>query len=337
MTASLTGQIVLARDSAALAAGGSRFMALRDEGLLEYGSANTRAAYRLDTDHWLQFLAASGVHPLDGVERKHAFGWLRTLELQREAKATRARRLAAVKSFYEWLTSMGYYTRANPVAVERNRKPRVSRSESTFSLSREQTVQLLAAADRDHERQAARTAAIVWLLVITGIRVSELIAADVEGLGTHDGHRVLRLVLKGDVDAMVVIPDPVWVRLERYLRQRSDVQLSRLPVRAGQVGRGGTRGRRPLFVTASGGRLDRGAVARLLCRFAPGIGVEAWLGPHVLRHTCSTLARAAGVALEDIQDQLGHADGRTVRRYDHGGVRLDRAPAYALITYLGVA
>jgi integrase len=39
-------------------------------------------------------------------------------------------------------------------------------------------------------------------------------------------------------------------------------------------------------------------------------------------------------AWKDIQDQLGHADARTTRRYDHGGVRLDRAPSYRLGAYL---
>ncbi|MEV0131372.1 tyrosine-type recombinase/integrase [Dactylosporangium sp. NPDC050688] len=335
MTAPLIGEILLADDRAARAADEQDLTVLRDEWLLEYGSANTRSAYRLDINHWLQFLASSAVDPLHGVQRKHTLGWLRAQELQGAAKATRARRLAAVIAFYDWLTMMGHFALANPAAVERRRRPHVDRrSESTFALSREQTVKLLAAADGDHERQSARTAAIVWLLVFTGIRVSELVSADVEGLGTHDGHRVLRFVAKGDVDAMVVIPDPVWRRLERYLQQRPDVTITRLPARVGQAG---ARRRRPLFVTASGGRLDRGAVARMLCRLGQLIGVAAWLGPHVLRATCVTLARAAGVALEDIQDQLGHADGRAVRRYDHGGVRLDRAPAYALVRYLEVA
>jgi site-specific recombinase XerD len=169
--------------------------------------------------------------------------------------------------------------------------------------------------------------------LFTGIRVSELTGADVEGLGTQGGHRVLRLVAKGEVDQMVVVPDPVWRRLERYLQLRPDVASTRLPVRAGRAGSGR---RRPLFVTASGGRLDRGAVARLLCRLGRRIGVGAWFGPHVLRHSCVTLARAAGVALEDIQDQLGQVDGRVVRRYEHGGVLLERAPAYVLVAYLGM-
>lgn len=54
----------------------------------------------------------------------------------------------------------------------------------------------------------------------------------------------------------------------------------------------------------------------------------------MLRHTCATLARDAGARLEDIQDQLGHADARTTSRYDHGGARLDRSPAYTLAGYL---
>ena len=57
----------------------------------------------------------------------------------------------------------------------------------------------------------------------------------------------------------------------------------------------------------------------------------------MLRHTCATLARDAGARLEDVQEQLGHAAARTTRRYDHGGQRLDRAPAYTLAAYLTAA
>ena len=73
---------------------------------------------------------------------------------------------------------------------------------------------------------------------------------------------------------------------------------------------------------------------RLLRRLAKAAGIPVTMSPHVLRHTCATLARDAGARLEDIQDQLGHADARTTRRYDHGGARLDRAPAYTLAGYL---
>jgi integrase/recombinase XerD len=58
------------------------------------------------------------------------------------------------------------------------------------------------------------------------------------------------------------------------------------------------------------------------------------MSPHVLRHSYATLARDAGVPLEDVQDGLGHADPRTTRRYDHGGARLDRSPGYRLAQQL---
>ncbi len=103
------------------------------------------------------------------------------------------------------------------------------------------------------------------------------------------------------------------------------------------VGQAGARPRRPLVVTASGARVDRGAVWRLLRRLAVAAGIPVKMSPHVLRHTCATLARDAGARLEDVQEQLGHADARTTRRYDHGGQRLDRAPAYALAAYLTAA
>jgi integrase len=58
------------------------------------------------------------------------------------------------------------------------------------------------------------------------------------------------------------------------------------------------------------------------------------LSPHSLRHAIATLSRDAGARLEDIQDALDHADPRTTRRYDRGGQRLDRSPAYTLAAYL---
>ena len=100
------------------------------------------------------------------------------------------------------------------------------------------------------------------------------------------------------------------------------------------AGAGAKAGRRPLFVTESGRRLDRGAVQRLLLRLARTAGTKVKVSPHVLRHAFATLARDAGARLEDIQDALHHADPRTTRRYDRGGQRLDRSPAYTLAAYL---
>ncbi|PTA43208.1 tyrosine-type recombinase/integrase [Micromonospora sp. RP3T] len=182
--------------------------------------------------------------------------------------------------------------------------------------------------------QAARTAAIVALLLHTGLRVGELVGADVEQFGHYRNHRVLRFTVKGGGPHLVALPAPVTRRLDAYLAGRPDVTESRVPVPAGQAG---ARPRRPLMATASGARVDRGAVWRLLRRLATTAKIPVKMSPHVLRHTCATLARDAGARLKDVQERLGHADARTTRRYDHGGKRLDRAPARTLAAYLTAA
>jgi site-specific recombinase XerD len=87
-----------------------------------------------------------------------------------------------------------------------------------------------------------------------------------------------------------------------------------------------------LLVTATGNRLDRHAVFRLVRRLARVANIAAWerLSPHSLRHAFATSARAEGVPLEDVQDAMGHADPRTTRRYDRDRHNLDRDPAYAI-------
>jgi integrase/recombinase XerD len=335
MTAVLTGELLPAVDQAdvgVMLAGFGRARALRDEWLLQYSSRNTRLAYQLDVNHWLRFLEVSGIDPPAGALRVHTFARLRAQEVD-SAKATRARRLAAVNTLYDWMIEDGHVSTANPAAIGRRHAPRPDRrSAAAFALSRDEALALLAAADVDQGVQAVRTSAMVALMLYTGMRVSELVGADVGGLGTHEGHRVLRFVAKGDIDHMVVVPDPVWRRLERYLSGRADIVSGRVPVRLGGVG---TMRRRPLFVTASGGRLDRGRCRGCCGGWARRLGsFRSWA-----RMFCGTRVRRLlvmlGVALEDIQDQLCHSDHRVTRRYDHGGVRLDRAPAYALVAHFG--
>jgi integrase/recombinase XerD len=76
----------------------------------------------------------------------------------------------------------------------------------------------------------------------------------------------------------------------------------------------------PLFVTSSGR--------------AAGLASAGRVNPHSFRHAFVTLARDAGVPLEDVQDAVGHADPRTTRRYDRARFNLDRYPGYALAAYL---
>jgi integrase/recombinase XerD len=147
-------------------------------------SPHTRAAYLRDLAQWAVWLAVHGVPLLEADETAAAM-WARHLEAAGVKDSTVARKLTAVSSFYGWCARRGD-VRVNPVAGLA--RPAVDYDTSAIpGLTRDQAVALLEAADGDAGPQAARTAALAATLLYTGARVSELLGADIEDLGTDRG------------------------------------------------------------------------------------------------------------------------------------------------------
>ncbi|MDQ7906181.1 tyrosine-type recombinase/integrase [Phytohabitans sp. ZYX-F-186] len=299
-----------------VAAGGHDFTEawLRNRRLSEH----TRAAYRRDIAGWLAWCTARDLEPLRASFLDvNAYG--RDLEATVDPRsgrpltpATVARKLSALSSWYDFLTKLRA-VEANPVAGAD--RPKVARDHSsTVGLTPEEVDALLAAADADTGPHAARNRAAVALLADLGLRVGELVSLDLSDIGYERGHRSVRFVGKGGKPRRRALTPGTSAALDAYLR-----------VRPGP-------GEGAVFLTASGARLDRHAVFRLVRRLARLAGIPAWakLSPHSLRHAFATTARAEGVPLEDVQDAMGHADPRTTRRYDRDRHNLDRDPAYAI-------
>lgn len=284
-----------------------------------YRSARTRRAYAGDLAAWLEWLREIDVDAL-AVRRVHVDLWVRQLLDAGAAASSTARRLSALSSFYGHLGAHDLIT-ANPAAAVR--RPTVDPDHTaTVGLDRDQARAFLTAADTDTGPARLRTAAAARLLLHLGLRVDELAAADVDDLGHDRGHRVLSVTRKGGRRAVVVLPPPTAAALDAYLADRAGAAPG--PV----VG--------PLLATASGRRLDQGALWKLVRRLARAAGIPSWaqLSPHSLRHTAITLALDAGAALRDVQDYAGHRDPRTTRRYDRARDTLDRNAAYTLTAYL---
>ena len=296
-------------------------------------SPHTRAAYLRDLAQWAGWLAGHGVPLLEADETAAAL-WARHLEAAAVKDSTAARKLTAVSSFYGWCARRGH-VRANPVAgLDR---PAVDYDTSaTPGLTRDQAIALLAAADADAGPQAARTAALAATLLYTGARVSELLGADIEDLGTDRGHRVLRVRRKGGKIQALALPAPAAARIDAYLAGRGDVTA--LPAVPGSTA---AARRRVLFATGAGARMYRAEVRALLRRLGRAAGLPAALAgslsPHSMRHAFATLNLDAGASLRDLQDAMGHASPRTTRRYDRSRGNLDRSPGYLLAGYISRA
>ncbi|MGN9844879.1 tyrosine-type recombinase/integrase [Nonomuraea sp. H19] len=283
--------------------------------LLSYNSPNTRDAYRRDIAMWFAFCAAHDLDVLE-VRRPHGDVYKRWLDLQAgkplPAK-TLARRLAGVSSWYGYLVEEEA-AEFNP--FERVRRPRVDRQHSeTVALTRTEAREVLHAADHDHGRERLRTAALIRLLLETGVRVTEALAAQLSDLGYERGHRTLRIVAKGSKPKTRKVPPAAAYAVGCYLTDRAE--------RAGLVveqldG--------PLFASGSGQRLDRKDVYELVERIGRQAGIEG-LHPHQLRHTFATLAEESGVGVKKIQAALGHANSATTDIYLKARDRLEDDPS----------
>jgi hypothetical protein len=93
----------------------------------------------------------------------------------------------------------------------------------------------------------------------------------------------------------------------------------------------------PIFVAASGKRMNRHQAARVVRRLARHAGIDKTISPHSLRHSSITTALDAGVPLRDVQEAASHADPRTTMRYDRARRSLDRHATYIVATFVAGA
>jgi integrase/recombinase XerD len=274
--------------------------------LLSAASAHTRRAYARDLAQWAAWLAEHDAG-LFTATRGHADAYSEHLRREGRSPATIARKLAAISSFYAYALDEGACDR-NPAA--RARRPDIDRDHSpTQALDVAEARALIAAADAD----SPRSAVIVRLALEVGLRAAELAAARIEDLGAERGHRTLTVTRKGG--------------------RRQRLALPPGPAHAvDQAAAGRTAG--PIVATKTGRPMAASEIYRTVVRLARRAGITKKITPHTLRHAYATLARDAGAALEDVQDDLGHKDPRTTRRYDRGRWRLDRSAAYKVAAAL---
>jgi integrase/recombinase XerD len=158
--------------------------------------------------------------------------------------------------------------------------------------------------------------ALVSLLALNGLRVSEATGAGIEQLGLERGHRTLTITRKGG-KMVTISPTPRSARRSTW------------PSGNGPAGRCS-------WLRTGGGRtgmVPGGSSAA--SRAAPGSARP--FTPHTLRHALITAALDAGVPLRDVQEAASHAAPRTTMRYDRARGSLDRHATYIVAAYVAGA
>jgi integrase/recombinase XerC len=283
-------------------------------------SPHTLRNYRIDLDQFLAFARErTGTPegpPLDGVDHLMVRGFLAWLHGRRVSRATMARKLAAVRSFFRFLCRQGRL-RANP--AELVRAPRLP-VRTTPHLSVDEAFQLLAASAQQAEATGAaapkqvetaahlrlRDRAILEVFYGAGLRIGELVALDLPDVDLAEG--LARVRGKGRKERVVPVGRTAVEALRDYLAVRD----------AGRQLRAGDQP--ALFLNHRGGRLTTRGVSRIVLRYLLSSGVGKKVTPHGLRHSFATHLLDAGADLRAIQELLGHARLGTTQRYTHVGL-----------------
>jgi len=266
----------------------------------------TAGSYRVDLRCYLRWCAEVDVDALR-VTRAQLELFVRAMEAAEYAPATISRRFCTVATFLKYAVIDGLIPTNPADAVSR---PKVEwQGQKRTVLHPLEFAALLAAA----RTSGGNDHALVALLGMIGLRVSEACSADIDDIRYQAGYEILHVIGKGAKPADIPLPIPVL----RAIREATD-----------------GRDHGPILTNTFGRRLDPGGATRRLRRLCARAGIDHMISPHSLRRTFCTTGLIAGVPIRDMQVAMRHADPRTTMRYDMAQANLDRHAAHAVAAYL---
>lgn len=257
-------------------------------------SEETVKGYRSDLLDFLDFLKGEGVESFEEVTYHHLRSYIGLLSQKGLKKASVARKVSSIRSFFKWLRKEGYIEK-NPSALLSS--PKYRRPLPRW-LTEEETMRLLEAPGKE-DPQGIRDRAIVELLYSTGLRIGELLRLRLSDLNLEQ--KLIRVKGKGGKERLVPFGEKAFLALKDYLSIRDALGPKEDFV----------------FLNRFGKRLSPRWVQKSLKVYALKGGIFKMVTPHLLRHTFATHLLDRGADLRAIQELLGHSRLSTTQRYTH--------------------
>ena len=271
-------------------------------------SAHTLRNYASDLEQFVDFLA-----PLDQTTGKRNTPdiseidhltireWLAALHAAQKTKASIARKLAALRTFFQFLVREGV-VELNPAKLVST--PRLEKKLPKH-LSIEEAIRFIESPDEETDL-GKRDRAMLELMYATGVRVAELTTLN---LGDIDfGNQLIRVTGKRRKQRIVPFGDPAGVAIRNYLTVR-DKFLLNAPI--------SKRDEEAVFLNYQGTRITTRSVGRMVEKYIRLCAGMHNISPHALRHSFATHLLDSGADLRDIQELLGHARLSTTQVYTH--------------------
>ncbi len=266
---------------------------------LKGASPHTVKAYAEDLRQFVEFAAARGVTDIHAVDASLLRAYLAEMQSRNLARASRARKTAALRSFFSHLARHSLIARSPAVGLrtvkQERRLPKFLRPDEVDAL--------LAAPDLT-KPLGLRDRALLETLYASGMRAGELAALSVNDINYDEG--VIRVIGKGNKERVTLLGRDAVFALQRYLRKGRPALLMLAAADDGA-----------LFVNRYGERLSDRGIRKLFDRYCTQASTHLKITPHVLRHTFATHLLSNGADLRVIQELLGHASVATTQMYTH--------------------
>ena len=266
-------------------------------------SPNTIAAYRNDLNQLASFVEEEAakrgsIPPWASFDRQSMLSYLLDLRQRNYAATTVARKVAAVRSLFNFMVAEGII-KANP--IQDVRSPKIGKSlPKPISIS--QVRLLLEQPSKLSTPEAKRDKAMLELLYASGMRVSELVSLNLGDVDLENGY--VRCLGKGNKERVIPIAPQAALSVAEYVKEVHPHLAHNKDEQA-------------LFLNARGDRLTRQGFWQILKGYAKAANLEIEITPHTLRHSFATHMLNGGADLRSVQELLGHANISTTQVYTH--------------------
>jgi len=253
--------------------------------------------YTTDLLDFFQFLKTKGVDSLGEVDKYVLRDYLAHLADRKLVKASIARKMSAIRSFFGYLVREDMIDISPAAAIS---SPKLEKRLPSF-LTVAETVRLLTTPDLA-KPEGLRDRALMELLYASGLRVSELVSLNLEQVNLETGE--VRVWGKGAKERIVLIGKPAAQALSTYISE-------------GRPRLTGKKATSALLLNRYGARIIARQVEKILEKHARTAGIGKRVHPHLLRHTFATHLLDGGADLRVVQELLGHADLSSTQIYTH--------------------
>lgn len=262
-------------------------------------SDNTIAAYRNDLSQFIHFLTG-GQSPdrvnWARVDRDRVIAYVIDLKQRQYTPSTVARKIAALKSFFRFLTDRGQLSSDPTRGLD---SPRVERH-LPRPLSADDVARLLDAPPKTATPKALRDRALLELLYASGIRVSE--AVNLRLADVDLGACTIRCPGRGGRERLIPIDARVCQSLAAYMEKGRPALLRDPQDEA-------------LFLNHRGQKLTRQGLWLIIKAYADAAQIQGDVTPHTLRHSFAAHKLNSGANIVEVQQLLGHANPATTQVY----------------------